>query len=68
MTIADGIAVKHPGIITMPIIQEFVDEIVTVTEDEIAAGIAHCVNNVKLVAEGAGAAGIAALLAGKDQG
>ncbi len=65
MTIADGIAVKYPGAITMPIIQQFVDEIVTVTEDEIANGIAHSVNNIKLVAEGAGAAGIAALLAGK---
>lgn len=65
MTIADGIAVKRPGAITMPLIREFVDEIVEVTEDEIAAGIAHCVQNAKLVAEGAGAAGIAALLAGK---
>ena len=65
MTIADGIAVKRPGTVTMPIIQEFVDEIVTVTEEEIAAGIAHCVQNAKLVAEGAGAAGIAALLANK---
>lgn len=65
LTIADGIAVKRPGALTMPIISELVDEIVTVTEDEIAAGIAHSVQNVKLVAEGAGAAGIAALLAGK---
>lgn len=65
MTIADGIAVKRPGAITMPIIREFVDEIVTVNEDEIAAGIAHCVQNIKLVTEGAGAAGAAALLAGK---
>ncbi len=64
-TIADGIAVKRPGEVTMPFIKEFVDEIVTVTEDEIASGIAHCVQNVKLVVEGAGAAGIAALLAGK---
>jgi threonine dehydratase len=65
MTIADGIAVKRPGTVTLPIIQEFVDEIVTVSEDEIAAGIAHCVQNVKLVTEGAGAAGAAALLAKK---
>lgn len=64
-TIADGIAVKSPGEKTLPIIQEFVDEIVTVTEDEIAAGIAHCVQDVKLVVEGAGAAGVAALIAGK---
>jgi threonine dehydratase len=65
MTIADGIAVKSPGALTMPIIRELVDEIVTVNEDEIAAGIAHCVQNIKLVTEGAGAAGAAALLAGK---
>ena len=64
-TIADGIAVKRPGAITMPLIREFVDELVDVTEDEIADGIAHSVQNIKLVAEGAGAAGIAALLAGK---
>ena len=65
MTIADGIAIKRPGAVTLPLVQEFVDEIVTVSEDEIADGIAHCVQNVKLVVEGAGAAGVAALLAGK---
>lgn len=65
MTIADGIAIKRPGTITVPLIKEFVDDIVTVTEEEIAAGIFHCVQNVKLVAEGAGAAGVAALLAKK---
>jgi threonine dehydratase len=65
MTIADGIAVKRPGALTLPIITEFVDEIVTVTEDEIAAGIFHSVQHAKLVAEGAGAAGVAALVAGK---
>jgi threonine dehydratase len=64
-TIADGIAVKRPGEMTLPIIKEYVDEIVEVTEDEIATGIAHCVQNVRLVVEGAGAAGAAALLAGK---
>lgn len=64
-TIADGIAVKRPGEITFPIIQEFVDEVVTVTEEEIARGIFHCVQNNKLVVEGAGAAGLAALLAKK---
>lgn len=64
-TIADGIAVKRPGEKTLPMIQEYVDEIVTVTEDEIARGIFHCVQNTRLVVEGAGAAGIAALLAKK---
>ena len=63
MTIADGIAIKRPGTVTLPLVREFVDEIVTVTEDEIADGIAHCVQSVKLVTEGAGAAGVAALLA-----
>jgi threonine dehydratase len=64
-TIADGIAVKRPGEKTLPIIQEYVDEIVTVTEEEIARGIYHCIQNNHLVVEGAGAAGVAALLANK---
>ncbi|GIU81836.1 MAG: threonine ammonia-lyase [Acidobacteria bacterium] len=64
-TIADGIAVKRPGEKTLPIIKEFVDEVVEVSEEEIANAIFHCVQNTKLVVEGAGAAGVAALLAGK---
>lgn len=64
-TIADGIAVKHPGKLTLPIIQEYVDEIVEVTEDEIARAIFFAVQNNRLVVEGAGAAGLAALLAKK---
>lgn len=64
-TIADGIAVKRPGDLTLPIIRELVDEVVEVTDDEIARGIVHCVQKSKLVVEGAGAAGVAALLAGK---
>lgn len=64
-TIADGIAVKRPGEKTLPIIRELVDEVVTVTEEEIARGVFHCVQNNHLVVEGAGAAGVAALLAGK---
>ncbi|HEY8561405.1 MAG TPA: threonine ammonia-lyase [Pyrinomonadaceae bacterium] len=64
-TIADGIAVKRPGEKTLPIIEKYVDEIVTVTEEEIARGIFHCVQNNHLVVEGAGAAGVAALLAKK---
>lgn len=64
-TIADGIAVKRPGEKTLAIIKEYVDEIVEVTEEEIALGIFHCVQNAHLVVEGAGAAGIAALLAKK---
>jgi threonine dehydratase len=64
-TIADGIAVKRPGVVTLPLIRDYVDEVVEVTEEEIASGIFHCVQNVHIVAEGAGAAGVAALLAGK---
>ncbi|MFV9507511.1 MAG: threonine ammonia-lyase [Oscillochloridaceae bacterium umkhey_bin13] len=64
-TIADGIAVKRPGDLTLPIINALVDEVVTVTEDEIVLAIAHVVQNSRLVVEGAGAAGVAALLADK---
>ena len=64
-TIADGIAVKHPGKITLPLIKEYVDEIVEVTEEEIARAIFFAVQNNRLVVEGAGAAGLAALLAKK---
>ena len=64
-TIADGIAIKRPGAVTLPLIRQFIDEVVEVTEEEIAAGIYHCVLNAHIVAEGAGAAGVAALLAGK---
>ena len=64
-SIADGIAVKRPGSLTLPIIRELVDEVVEVSEEEIARGIFHCVQNAHLVVEGAGAAGVAALLARK---
>ncbi|CAN5411432.1 threonine ammonia-lyase [soil metagenome] len=64
-TIADGIAVKTPGELTLPIITAFVDEVVEVSEDEIAHGIFHCVQNAHLVVEGAGAAGVGALIAKK---
>lgn len=64
-TIADGIAVKRPGELTLPIIRELVDEVVEVSDDEIARAIAHCAQYARLVVEGAGAAGVAALLAHK---
>jgi threonine dehydratase len=64
-TIADGIAVKRPGDLTLPIIRELVDQVVIVDDDEIARGIAYIVQNARLVIEGAGAAGVAALLSGK---
>ncbi|MCA1608310.1 MAG: threonine ammonia-lyase, partial [Acidobacteria bacterium] len=65
LTIADGIAVKRPGELTLPLIKEFVDELIEVSEEEIARGIFHCAQYSRLVVEGAGAAGLAALLAGK---
>lgn len=64
-TIADGIAVKTPGDLTYSIIKEYVDEIVTVTEDEIANSIITLLEKEKLVVEGAGATSIAALISGK---
>jgi threonine dehydratase len=64
-TIADGIAVKRPGEVTLPLIKKFVDDVVEVSEEEIAGAIYHCVQNSRLVVEGAGAAGVAALLAKK---
>jgi threonine dehydratase len=62
-TIADGIAVKRPGDLTLPIINHYVDEVLEVSDDEIARAIAHCASNARLVVEGAGAAGLAALIA-----
>lgn len=64
-TIADGIAVKSPGALTFPIIQHLVEKVVEVSEEEIARAIFSCVQNNRLVVEGAGAAGLAALLARK---
>jgi threonine dehydratase len=54
-TFADGIAVKHPGDITLDMVRKYVDEVVTVSEDEIAAAILALMEKQKLVAEGAGA-------------
>ncbi len=64
-TFADGIAVKHPGDTTFSIISECVDDIVTVTEDEIATAILTLIEKQKLIAEGAGAVSVAAALFGK---
>lgn len=61
-TIADGIAVKEPGSLTYDICSKYVDEIVTVTDDEIATAILALMEKRKLVAEGAGAASVAAAL------
>lgn len=64
-TIADGIAVKKPGDLTFEICSKYVDEIVTVTEDEIASAILSLMENQKTVSEGAGAVSVAAVMFGK---
>ncbi len=64
-TIADGIAVKEPGDLTFALCEKYVDEIVTVNDDEIAAAILALIENQKLVAEGAGATAVAAAMFGK---
>ncbi|MBS5036958.1 MAG: threonine ammonia-lyase [Fusobacterium sp.] len=64
-TIADGIAVARAGQLTCEMIREYVDEIVTVSEDDIARAILFLMEKGKVVAEGAGATPVAALLAGK---
>ena len=64
-TIADGIAVKRPGDITLPLVQRWVDALVVVTEEEIADAMVWLLERSKLVVEGGGAAGVAALMAGK---
>ncbi len=64
-TFADGIAVKHPGDTTFDIIRQYVDDIVTVTEDEIATAILTLIEKQKLIAEGAGAVSVAAAMFGK---
>ena len=61
-TFADGIAVKHPGDITYQLVEQCVDEIVTVSEDEIAAAILALIEKQKVIAEGAGAVSVAAVL------
>ncbi len=64
-TIADGIAVKKPGDITYEICSKYVDEIVTVSDDEISAAILALMEQHKLVTEGAGAVAVAAAMFGK---
>ena len=64
-TVADGIAVKEPGDLTYRLVKEYVDEVVTVSEDEIAAAILALIEKQKLVAEGAGAVSVAAAMFNK---
>ena len=64
-TFADGIAVKHPGDLTFDLVSKYVDEVVTVSEDEIAMAILTLMERQKLIAEGAGATAVAAVLSDK---
>ena len=61
-TIADGIAVKQPGENTFEMIQKYVDGVVTVSEDEISSAILALIEQQKMIAEGAGAAPVAAVM------
>jgi threonine dehydratase len=65
LTIADGIAVKRPGRLTLDLIERWVDGLVVVSEDEVAEAMVFLLERAKLVVEGAGAVGVAALLSGR---
>ena len=64
-TIADGIAVKEPGVNTFDLCSKYVDEIVTVTEGEISSAILALIEQHKMIAEGAGAVAVAAVMFNK---
>jgi threonine dehydratase len=64
-TIADGIAIKRPGELTLPLVERWVDEVVVVSEDAIAEAMVWLLERSKLVVEGGGAVGVAALLGGQ---
>ena len=67
-TIADGIAVKHPGVLPSSILDQVLDDTVQVSDEEISEALVLCVERTKLLVEGAGAVGLAALLAGRVSG
>jgi threonine dehydratase len=64
-TICDGIAVKRPGDFTLPLVERYLDEVVTVTDDEVAQAMVLLLERTKLVVEGAGAVAVAALMHGQ---
>jgi threonine dehydratase len=66
-TICDGIAVKRPGDFTLPLVERYVDEVVTVSDDEVAQAMVLLLERSKLVVEGAGAVAVAALMHGRVQ-
>lgn len=65
LTIADGIAVKRPGELTLSLVSRWADEFVAVSEDEVAEAMVFLLERAKLVVEGAGAVGAAAVLSGR---
>jgi threonine dehydratase len=67
-TIAEGIAVKQPGTLTSAILREHLDEVVTVSDEQISHAIVLLLERTKLLVEGAGAASVAAVLAGRIEG
>jgi threonine dehydratase len=64
-TICDGIAVKRPGDFTLPLVERYVDQVVTVSDDEVAEAMVLLLERSKLVVEGAGAVAVAALMQGR---
>jgi threonine dehydratase len=64
-TICDGIAVKRPGDFTLPMVERYVDDVVTVSDDEVAQAMVLLLERSKLVVEGAGAVAVAALMQGR---
>jgi threonine dehydratase len=64
-TIADGIAIKRPGELTLALLRELLNSVETVSEEQIAGAMVFLAEDAKLVAEGAGAVAVAALLAGR---
>ena len=67
LTIADGIAVKRPGDITLPLIKRWLDGMAVVSEEAVAEAMVVLLERAKLVVEGAGAVGVAALIAGRTE-
>lgn len=66
-TVADGIAVKRPGALTLPLVERWLDEIAVVTDDQVGDAMAELLGEAKMVVEGAGAVGVAALASGYEQ-
>jgi threonine dehydratase len=64
-TICDGIAIKRPGEVTAPLLERYVDEVITVSDDEVAEAMVLLLERSKLVVEGAGAVGVAAIMHGR---